>query len=309
MKNTFIEGKMNRKHQEISQYMQTCRTREGKSDRAVSEAIGFIIIFGIIISGIGLVTLYGYPMLLQQQSSSDEQIMEKNLIVLQNDIKSLAYKTVPYKETSLKVGGGALTTYNMTYDNASSSYFSVYSDNSNLSACIINGDGTCATSLSNALTFHSGDLRYESTSAQTEMSLENGAVVKRMLAQDGSTMLAEPRWFYDSTTNTVVIYLIGFNITDTMAQTGIGTVKMELNLDPTRTYSSQYNLEAGQNIYVNYTYPDTIPNANPDYSNAWNMYFQNTLKMSGSGPYEFPIDTTRPATLVINRYEIFIKSV
>ena len=45
-------------------------------------------------------------MLLQQQSSSDEQIMEKNLIVLQNDLKSLAYKTVPYKETSLKVEAG-----------------------------------------------------------------------------------------------------------------------------------------------------------------------------------------------------------
>ncbi len=54
-------------------------------------------------------------MLLQQQSSSDEQIMEKNLIVLQNDVKSLAYKTVPYKETSLKVGGGALTVYNTNY--------------------------------------------------------------------------------------------------------------------------------------------------------------------------------------------------
>ena len=55
-------------------------------------------------------------MLLQQQSSSNEQIMEKNMIVLQNDVKSLAYKTVPYKETSLNVAAGALTVYNTTYD-------------------------------------------------------------------------------------------------------------------------------------------------------------------------------------------------
>ena len=82
------------------------------NDRGVSEAIGFMLIFGIVIAGIGLVTLYGYPLLLQQQVSADEKIMEKNMIVLQNDIKSLAYKTVPFKETSLKIGGGALTVYN-----------------------------------------------------------------------------------------------------------------------------------------------------------------------------------------------------
>jgi hypothetical protein len=43
--------------------------------------------------------MYGYPVLLKQQASADQQIMEKNMIVLQNDIKSLCYKSVPYKET------------------------------------------------------------------------------------------------------------------------------------------------------------------------------------------------------------------
>jgi hypothetical protein len=66
-------------------------------DGGVSEAIGFLLIFTIVIMGIALVTLYGYPMLLQQQVSADEKIMEKNMIVLQNDVKSLTYKMVPYK--------------------------------------------------------------------------------------------------------------------------------------------------------------------------------------------------------------------
>ena len=67
------------------------------NDNGVSEAIGFMLIFGMIIVGIGLVTLYGYPLLLQQQVGADEKIMEKNMIVLQNDVKSLAYKTIPSK--------------------------------------------------------------------------------------------------------------------------------------------------------------------------------------------------------------------
>jgi len=284
--------------------MQTGRRKENKNDRAVSETIGFIIVFGIIIGGIGLVTLYGYPMLLKQQSSADEQIMEKNLIVLQNDVKSLAYKTVPYKETSLKIGGGALSVYNMIPDTGKS-YFSLYSDNADLNRCIKNEAGECATSESSALTFYPGDLRYESASAQTGLSLENGAVVKRVIAQEGSVMLAEPRWFYDSTTSTAVIYLIGFNTTDMMSRTGIGTVKMEL--DQTKTNSSQYELPAGDHIYVTYT-----PNANADYSAAWENYFTNTLKMTDpthSGTFTFPTDTSKPARLVITRYEIIIKSV
>ena len=274
--------------------MRQCRRKFVKTNEvAVSEAIGFIIIFGIIIAGIGLVTLYGYPMLLQQQSSSDEQIMEKNMIVLQNDLKSLAYKTVPYKETSLKVGGGSMVVYNMSYEavtGESSANFSIY-DN----------DGTIA-SPANPIKFYPGDLRYESTDAQTGMSLENGAVVRRMLAQEGSTMLAEPRWFYDSQTKTGVIYLIGFNTTDAMSRTGIGTVKMALG----ETNSTEYDLSSspGDRVYVLYG-----PGTNANYETAWDNYFKNTLKLEGPdalGAYTFPGDMEK---LVINKYEIIIKSV
>jgi len=267
--------------------MQSNRIIKNGNDRAVSEAIGFIIIFGIIIAGIGLVTLYGYPMLLQRQSSSNEQIMEKNMIVLQNDLKSLAYKTVPYKETSLNVGGGALTVYNMSYDNNTESYFSISDDNSAIAPP------------SDALVFYTGDLRYESTSAETGISLENGAVVKRMFAENGSTMLAEPRWFYDAPTNTAVIYLVGFNTTtDVMAQTGVGTVKMNLEQTNYTTYNT-----ANDPIHVKYT-----PNSNADYSTAWDNYFTGTLGMvsDGTGGYTF---AQTPSTLVIYTYVIDIESV
>ena len=61
-----------------------------KYESGVSESIGFMLIFTMVIVGIGLVTLYGYPILAKQQVSTDVQIMEKNMIVLQNDIKSIS---------------------------------------------------------------------------------------------------------------------------------------------------------------------------------------------------------------------------
>jgi len=268
--------------------MQSVRSSKNRNDHAVSEAIGFILIFGIIISGIALVTLYGYPMLLQQQTNADEQIMEKNMIVLQNDVKSLAYKTVPYKETSLKIGGGALVVYNMSYDTSNSASFSI--------------DFTDNTGTPYHLSFNPGDLRYESTSAQTGMSLENGAVVKRMLAQEGSTMLAAPRWFVDDQTNTAVVYLVGFNSTDAMSRTGVGTVKMEL--DQAKTNSTTYEITTGDTVHITYK-----PNADANYSTAWDSYFSTTLGMNpdGSGGYTFPSGTV--GKLVVNQYEIIIKSV
>jgi hypothetical protein len=257
------------------------------NDKGVSEAIGFMLIFGIVIAGIGLVTLYGYPLLIQQQVGADEKIMEKNMIVLQNDLKSLAYKTVPFKETSLKIGGGSLTVYNSSYTP------------SILTIDITDKNGV--TYLSNP--FQSGDLRYESVSAQTDISLQNGAVVMLPRIGPGSTMLAEPRWFYDGKTQTMVINLVNITSTDLMAKEGIGTVQMTLG-DTNYTYVSVS--PASLPVLVKYT-PDPLQ----DYSVAWDNYFTKTLNMPPptitgiTRIYELPpIDT-----LVIKKYEVQIKNI
>jgi hypothetical protein len=267
------------------------------SERGVSEAIGFILIFSMVIAGIGLVTLYGYPMLMQQQSSANEQIMEKNMIVLQNDVKSLAYKTVPYQETSLKVEGGSLTVYNTTSIPA-----------------VLKIDITNCGATQYVSAFQSGDLRYSSESAGTDISLQNGAVVMRPQVSpgsvNGSVMLAEPRWFYDNQTNTMVINLIGVNNTGIMSRTGISTVDTALG-EINYTYVSPVNGP----LCVVYT-----PDPGQDYSVAWDNYFMENLNnppdisVSRSGTpgngaqLTYTVSISQPMTLVIKRYDVVIKS-
>jgi hypothetical protein len=247
-----------------------------------------MLIFSIVIAGIALVTLYGYPMLLQQQTSADEKIMEKNMIVLQNDIKSLAYKTVPYKETSLKIGGGPLTVYNSS---TSSSEIKIYDPFT-----------TYVDS------FKPGELRYESISSQTDISIQNGAVMLRPRVQKGSTMLAEPRWFYDQPTNTMVINLINITSTHIIAKEGIGTVQMVLVGDP--SYNETIFNAGNPAVKLDYIYDST-----QDYSVGWNNYFTETLNMpliSTSGTtntYRLPIDMTRQGKLVIKKFEVEIRSI
>ena len=265
-------------------------------DDGVSESIGFLLIFTIVIVGIGLVTLYGYPLLLKQQVSADEQIMEKNMIVLQNDMKSLAYKMVPYKETSLKTGGGTLYVYNSMVTPPSSTI------------SITDCDG-----VTHVGSFHSGDLRYVSQSAGTDISLQNGAVVKRDRIGRGSVMLAEPRWFSDPVTNTMVINLIAINSSDVMARSGIATIQMELG----QSNYTYIPVGVGEDVCVDYT-PDTNPDENEraDFSTAWHNYFTSRLPMvkvspAGVTPIEYQVVKPDPAkdfTLVIKKYEIIIKS-
>lgn len=281
------------------------------NDRGVSEAIGFMLIFSIVIAGIGLVTLYGYPLLLQQQVSADEKIMEKNMIVLQNDFKSLAYKTVPFKETSLKIGGGSLMVYNSSYvpplpsSGPPSSKIEIYDFAGN----------EYIPPFTPTATFIPGELRYESISAQTDLSLQNGAVVMRPRVTSGSVMLAEPRWFYDSTTNTMVINLINITSTELMAKEGIGTVQMMLVGEPYYNETVFISNDPRFPITINYT-PDSML----DYSIAWDNYFNKTLGMwktsgtpgSGTGTpitYLLPIDKNSEAKLVIKIFEVKIKSI
>jgi hypothetical protein len=152
--------------------------------------------------------------------------------------------------------------------------------------------------------FTPGELRYESVSAQTDISLQNGAVVMRPRIGEGSTMIAEPRWFYDVNTRTMVINLINITSSSIMAKEGIGTVQMSLG---ETKYNYTTNL-AGSTLKMNYTSDTTH-----DYSVAWDNYFTKTLPMTEQLPSPYPPARTYilPSidTLVIKTYEVQIKNI
>jgi len=220
------------------------------AERGASESIGFLLLFSVMLAGVGLVTLYGYPLLHNQQTSMDERIMERNMIVLQNDLTGLTYKTVPYKESSFMVNGGTLTVYNTSYTPHTATF------------TISDISGT-----SYVTSYTPGDLRYQSAAGGTDISLQNGAVAKYQ--PSGSVMLAPPRWFHDARTNTWVINLIGINSTSTISRTGICTVRMKLADTPNIVYSGI--LPAGMWINVYYT-----PDPSRDFSTEPGMIISST---------------------------------
>lgn len=251
---------------------------EKNHEEAVSEAIGFIIIFGIVLTGIALITLYGYPILLQQQSNADVRNMEQTMVVLQNDVKSLCYKNVPYKETSLQVGGGSLAVVNAT---GTTQKFTI----------TMNG---------NTVEFQPGMLVYDADSQDATIALENGAVIRAQTG--GSSMLADPRWYVDTDLTgktTLVINLVALNATDTMARSGMGEVRLK-KIDPTETLMDE---TTPGDVTVVYT-----PAAATNFSKAWENYLTgSSLGMSETAPNTYKL--TGVDRLIVKKYEIQVLSI
>jgi len=265
------------------------RKRKRLDNAAVSESIGFIIIFSIMLAGIALVTLYGYPMLVQEQQNTNIRNMERNMIVLQNDLNMLTFKNVPFKETTLQVAGGTLSVQKEPgAGNGLKSSFTVevpgYSP----------------------FIYNLGEIHYDSQDLEATISLENGAVnLIYWDSPDGSVMLSEPRWFYDDLTNqTLVISFIKINASDVLSQTGIGSVKMKLidaNQTPTMPITGTVN--------ITYT-------ADPEYNykKAWENYFNGPAlwdvmdEISSSGfTLKYQLDP-KVKNLVIKTYNVTVIS-
>jgi len=256
--------------------------KKNSQDSGVSETIGFILIFGITITGIALVMLYGYPALLAQQQEANIRNMERNMIVLQSDVNALAYKSVPYKETTMQVSGGVLS---VEEPDISNSYIKISDDDGPLLDTTLYTDGK----------FSPGELQFLSESGEVSVALENGAVVKWQIGETGqgyqpSVMLSKPRWFIDTysdsqtgvITRTMVITLIQVDSANSLAKSGICTVQMEI--EPLNINDPDGNPNSGDET----NYIDKSPVENPvristtinnRYYKAWANYFENDLNM------------------------------
>jgi hypothetical protein len=249
----------------------------------VSEVIGFILVLGIIMAGIAIVTLYGYPALIQAQESSNIKNMQKNMIVLQNDFKSLAFKSIPYKETSIQISGGSL--FVIPGDHVPNPFFNITYYNTSLG-----GETT--------LTFYPGDILYVPDSGESAVALENGAV--HTSAFTGSAMLSEPRWYIDDNSGkkTFVINLIQINTPNStiLSKNGMSTVQMQIH--PEGMISQDYSPSL-KDVTVRYSNNSEYGLYN--YETSWKNYFGSIVQGSPQNPI-----TVSTNQIVINRYTVDI---
>lgn len=79
-------------------------------DRAVSELIGFVLIFGLIISTVAVVSVAGFGSLSDRQTAEQVNNVERAFEVLVNNIRDLTVHQDTERATEVRLAEGELTT-------------------------------------------------------------------------------------------------------------------------------------------------------------------------------------------------------
>lgn len=146
------------------------------SDRGVSETLGFVLVFALITSTIGLVYATGIDGLDDAQAAEKVNNVERAFDVLADNLEDLHRSGTPSRATEVKLSDGELRTGDDV---------------------VIQVDVVQVGNLDNNATYVANvePIVYEDESGS--MLLYSGGAVLRA-NDDGATMLAEPRWLNGS---------------------------------------------------------------------------------------------------------------
>jgi type II secretory pathway pseudopilin PulG len=172
-----------------------------QSDSAVSEVVGYTLVFGIVVLAIGLIYVAGIPALQSTTDAAQFKSVEQGFMILNTDIRKVAFDQSPVRTTKLGTAeGGTLAS-----DPAAC----------NISIKIFDGAGTERFN-------HTIELgRIEFVSGVGSISCENGAVITRY--GSGSIMTIKPRMF-KLDQDQIMFSLIKVNDSSRSASGGISQV-------------------------------------------------------------------------------------
>jgi FlaG/FlaF family flagellin (archaellin) len=208
-----------------------------KDDRAVSESLGYILLFAITVTAIGIILMLGYPVLNNQKSQDNFQNMQQSFSIIQSNINQVALEQTPVMTTMLHMQGGTfginstagfLQIPEVGYDNFTGQMYFL-SDN---------------------------DL-------MDNLSIEDGGVWEA--SDNYFQVISEPRIYIAPRSNTLVLNIIRMtNSTGIIANSGSGSINVEAMYDNTSVYT--YPLQSSITFMLNTSYPI-----------AWGEYLNSML--------------------------------
>jgi hypothetical protein len=211
---------------------------------AVSETLGYILLFAIALTAIAIILLIGNSIISNEKSQDNFQNMIQNFDIVQSDMNQVALEETPVMSTLLHMAGGTITA------NASACDLKVYYPANSSSLVYENDTGSIMFATDTDLT--------------TTVSIENGGVWQESSGNGSDTMVSQPRIYVTPQTDTLVLNIIRFNNTQPLtADAGSGTLEVEMMYNNTYVYSYPIDNNAVKLSF------DT------DYPDAWNSYLSS----------------------------------
>ena len=245
-----------------------------KSESAVSEVIGFILVFSIVMLAISAIYAVGYPTIQSSKENAQFQNMEQSFMVLQSNINTVAFGQAPVRTLKTSLGGGSLT---------------VYPSEGQIK--VENGTGHVLYDVP------IGAIEYEKNGRS--IAYEGGGVWEKY--PTGSAIkLSEPRIFVhgDNGNRTVSVSIINISSENGISSVGgKGAASVVTRFNRVHTLEPDYS-PGTVNITVTSYY----------YADAWGRYFNETLEVpvsSGLGVVTATISNVD--TLIVNEHVIEVE--
>lgn len=141
------------------------------TDRAVSDVVGFVLVFALVVSTVGVVTSVGFTSLDDQQEAEQLNNVERAFDVFQNNVENVYRDGAPSRATEMRLAGGTIG----------------YGDPVNVTIRDANNSDVNRSIQTTPLIY---------SSAGTDIVYEAGAVIRD--DGHGSIMLNEPPLYFDS---------------------------------------------------------------------------------------------------------------
>ncbi|MFB6282501.1 MAG: hypothetical protein ABEK59_01010 [Halobacteria archaeon] len=206
--------------------------------RGVSETIGYIVIFGLVVSTISLVYVNGFPALISSEESVHISNTEKAYTVFQNNMQDISRGFAPSRGTEIRLSnskvdldGDSQTKINVTIKSSSGSSFSFVSNSTPVVHTIDNEN----------------------------VIYDSGAIIRDTdTSENSSGMKYPPDWKIEE--DTVIVSVV--RTTGTGTRAGEDTVLLEA-----KETGVSSNVSTADNITVKVTSPR---------ANAWESYFRKS---------------------------------
>ncbi|MBP1910098.1 DUF7289 family protein [Methanolobus bombayensis] len=178
-------------------------TREDRSNAAVSETLGYILLFAIVTLSMGVIYAIGYPALQSNMDANVFESAEQNFIVLQSNMERVAFDQTPVKVLKLKLQSSSIEVSNES------------------AISVTTSDGFSWNGATGEIVF---------SKDEKTISYENGAVFKKY-PREATVMISEPSIYATSFENTTVtnIGIVSVNGHSQLSGKGIATVNLKHN--------------------------------------------------------------------------------
>ncbi|HEY3274529.1 MAG TPA: hypothetical protein VGJ92_12230 [Methanocella sp.] len=209
-------------------------------DMGVSESLGYILVFAIVLTGIAGIVFFGVTMLNDAKDRNNFQNVEQGLTVVQSDLKRVAMEKAPVKTSKLHVEGGMLST------------------NFTSSSLRVDFNG-------NVYDHAIGNITYYSNTGLKTLSIENGGLWKSVGYSAGDLGIAPPRIFSSSVNHAIVINVVRLEGTPS-SYASSGTMNLVMEYAGNRVYTYTAPVPGDVTITVNTAYP-----------NAWSRFIEESI--------------------------------